>query len=187
MSILVAVRKGTKTVFAADTLTTFGSHKYPPENHSVDKVRRIGRALLGSSGWEIYDDILRDYLGARKRPPPLTDEKMIFKFFIKLWDTLRDRYNLVNEQCNDKDTPFGDLDSTFLIANRKGLYQVSHNLSVTRFERYAAIGSGADYALGALYQLYDRERDAATIARKAAETAIQFHVHCGGDVKVMKV
>jgi len=82
---------------------------------------------------------------------------------------------------------FGNLDASFLIANRGGIYMVSGDMSISRFEQYAAIGSGADYALGALYHLYDQERDAATIARKAVETAIQFNVHCGGDVQVVKV
>ncbi|MHC4513984.1 MAG: hypothetical protein ACYTGW_04985 [Planctomycetota bacterium] len=186
MSILVAVRKGKTTVVAADTLTTFGSHKHPSHNHAVDKVRRVGTALMGASGWEIYNDILDDYVGT-KRAPSLTNEKTIFKFFVKLWSALRDRYNLVNDQCHDRDTPFGNLDASFLIANRRGIYMVSGDLSISRFEQYAAIGSGADYALGALYHLYDQERDAATIARKAVETAIQFNVHCGGDVRVVKV
>ncbi len=186
MSILVAVKKGKDTVLAADTLTTFGSHRYPAQNQSVDKIRRLGSALLGSSGWEIYDDIINDFVG-QKRSPSLTNEKTIFKFFVRLWAALKDRYNLVNEQCDDRDTPFGNLDATFLIANRKAIYMVSGDLSISRFEQYAAIGSGSDYALGALYNLYDQERNAATIARRAAETAIQFNVHCGGDVKVEKV
>lgn len=186
MSILVAAKKGRNTVLAADTLTTFGSHKHPILNYSVDKIRRVGTALMGATGWQLYRDILDDYLGS-KRPPPLTSEKTIFKFFVKLWGALRERYNLVNDQCHDRDTPFGDLDAEFLIANRKGIYMVSGDLSIARFERYAAIGSGADYALGALYQLYDREQDPATIARKAIETAIQFNVHCGGEARVVKL
>ncbi len=186
MSILVAVKKGKSTVLAADSLATFGSERHPNSNYSVDKLRRVGTALMGASGWEIYKDILDDYLGG-KRPPTLTNEKTIFKFFVKLWAALQDRYNLVNEQCHDRDTPFGNLDASFLIANRSGIYMVSDDMSIARFEQYAAIGSGADYALGALYHLYGQERDAATIARKAVETAIQFNVHCGGDVQVVKV
>ena len=189
MSILVAIRKGSKTAFAADTLTTFGSHKYPTSNLAVQKIRRVGTALMGSSGWHLYNDILDDYLGrvGKKRPPSLANEKAIFKFFVKLWGALKDRYNMVNEQCEDKDSPFGNLDASFLIANRKGIYMVSGDLSISRFDQYAAIGSGTDYALGAIHQLYGRERDPATIARKAVETAIQFNVHCGGDVVVKKV
>ena len=70
------------------------------------------------------------------------------------------------------------------MANSNGVFYVAPNLGVTRFEKYFAIGTGADYSLGALYQLYERETDVARTARAAVETAIAFNVNCGGSVEL---
>ena len=60
-------------------------------------------------------------------------------------------------------------------------------MDVSRFEQYYAIGSGAEYALGALYNLYEWEQSAEIIARGAVETAIAFDVYCGGEINVSAV
>ena len=186
MTIVVAVRKGKRTVLAADSMTSFGSEKQPPENLAVRKLRQVGSAWLGFSGWGIYEQILDDVLTAR-RTPALTSQRAVFRFFVSLWHQLKERYTYVNEQGEDKDTPFADLDASFLIASRKGIWMVSSNLTVTPFQRYQAVGGGAPYALGALHSLYDREGDAGTLARAAIEAASAFDVHCGGAIQVEEV
>jgi ATP-dependent protease HslVU (ClpYQ) peptidase subunit len=55
-------------------------------------------------------------------------------------------------------------------------------MSVTQFEQYYAIGSGAPYALGATHALYKETADAEVIARKAAEAAMALDLYCGGSV-----
>jgi ATP-dependent protease HslVU (ClpYQ) peptidase subunit len=135
----------------------------------------------------LYDDILNHYLS--KNPDiRLDDPQTIFNFFVDLWKELHERYNFVNDQCGEeKDSPFGDLDSSFLIASANGLFHVGSDLSVTSFERYYAIGSGADYGLGALYTLYHQDLDARTIAERAVLAAIAFDTRCGGDIMVKGV
>ena len=75
---------------------------------------------------------------------------------------------------------------SFLVANPQGVFYVAPNLGVTRFEQYYAIGSGADYSLGAVYQLYGNELNAHEIARTAVETAMAFNVNCGGRVETLE-
>jgi ATP-dependent HslUV protease subunit HslV len=186
MSIVVAVAKQQRTVMAADTQSNFGSEVLPADNQSTLKVRRVGRSLLGRSGWGVYDNILDDLLGEGEEPA-LDDARGIFRFFTDLWRVLHGRYAFVNDQAKRKDSPFGDLGGSFLVANRRGIFYVAPNLGITRFEKYYAIGAGADYSLGALHQLYDRETDAARMARSAVETAIAFNVNCGGRIEVTEV
>jgi ATP-dependent protease HslVU (ClpYQ) peptidase subunit len=182
MSVVVAVTKNHSTILAADSLTLFGSsQRMPAANSSTTKVRRIGSALLGATGWGIYDNILDNFL-VEHPPPTFGSESEIFAFFLELWRALHDRYSFVNDQCHDKDSPFGDLDSTFLIGTGEGIFKVSHDMDVARFKQYYAIGSGSEYALGAMHQLYDQSLDAAEIARRAVRTAIEFDVNCGGEV-----
>jgi ATP-dependent protease HslVU (ClpYQ) peptidase subunit len=182
VSIAVAVQKHGELVVAADTLTTFGNTKVPHQLHAAQKIRRAGGSWLATTGWGLYDNILQDHL-ARGKSPRLETEPQIFDFFLKLWKALHRKYTLVNDQIEEKESgPFGNMDSTFLVANRRGIFYVAPDLSVTTVERYFAIGSGAPFALGALHALYDGKLGAAELARKAVEAAIDFDNYCGGAV-----
>jgi ATP-dependent HslUV protease subunit HslV len=186
MSIAVAVQKGKKTVVAADTLSSFGDQRIAGENLVTSKVRRVGSALVATTGWAVYENILADFLEG-KRAPALRDEASIFAFFMKLWKALHERYPFVNDQSEERDTPFGDLAASFLIANRSGIYKVSSDTSVCRFRQYYAIGCGADYALGALHVLYGERGSARDVARRAVEASIAFDVHCGGEIELFEL
>ena len=186
MSVIVAVTTS-RTVLAADSQTSFGdSQRIPSVNCRTRKVRRVGDALLGAAGWGVYDYIFDNFLEEGPEPD-LTDDRAIFAFFLDLWKALHEKYPFVNDQSQGKDSPFGDLDSSFLIASRTGIYKVSHDLDVCSFDQYYAIGSGAEYAMGALHALYDGGGDPVALARAAVEAAIQFDVHCGGDPDVLEL
>jgi ATP-dependent protease HslVU (ClpYQ) peptidase subunit len=123
-----------------------------------------------------------------KKVPPLSDRRSVFSFFLKLWKTLHERYSFVNDQCGkEEESPFGDLDASFLIINAGGIFYVGSDMSVTQFESYFAIGAGSDYSLGALYALYDGGQDAEFLARKAVEAGIAFDNRCGGPIEVKKI
>ncbi len=186
MSIVIAVTKNGTTVMAADSLNVFGQERIPTDNSKATKVRRVGGVLFAFTGWSVYDNIIEHLLAGRDAPP-LEEANEIFTFFMELWRELHDRYQFVNDQCREKDTPFGDLDASFLIANRTGIYKVSQDASVCRFDKYYAIGSGSYYALGAVHQVYDQEQDAAKIAQRSVETAIEFDIYCGGEIDVFEV
>ncbi len=185
MSVICAVCKNGQTVMAADTLTLFGDDDVAaPANASSRKFMHLGDSLVGGAGWGIYDDILRDHL-SDEQPPDLSDERVIFRFFLDLWKALHDNYTFVNDQAASRDTPFGDLDSTFVIANSTGLFKVSSDLCVTRFQQYVSVGSGSQYAYGAMQALYDRPNETAeSIARSGVAAGIALNVHCGGEVDV---
>lgn len=183
MSIAVAVQKHGELVIAADSLTTIGNTKVPLGLHAAKKIRRVGASWLATTGWGVYENILEDYL-TKSRGVRLESQQQIFEFFLKLWKALHKRYTLVNDQIEEKDSgPFANLDSTFLIANHRGIFYVAPDLSVMTVSRYFAIGSGAPFSLGALHGLYDGRLDAAALAKKAVEAAIDFDNFCGGEVQ----
>jgi len=187
MSIAVAVKKNGKTVIAADTLSVFGDRRVPMQNHRASKIIQIGDTRVAMAGWGLYDNLMTDFL-SRGRKPALTQEKDVYAFFLKLWTQLKERYTLVNDQPHaDDESPFADIDSSFLTASRHGIFHISGNLTVTSFMQYYAIGSGSDYALGTLFTLFDVEEDAAVLARRACESAIAFDVNCGGEIDIYEV
>jgi ATP-dependent protease HslVU (ClpYQ) peptidase subunit len=186
MSIVVAVRKAGRTVMAADRQTSFGSEVLPAENQQSRKIRQLGDTLLGRAGWSVYENILDHWL-ADRTPPVITCTADVFLFFKELWKGLHDGYAFVNDQSRGKDTPFGDLGGAFLMASEAGIYHISPNMGVSEFRQYYAIGSGADYALGALFARYETDEDAESLARLAVEAGTTFNVHCGGGTEVLSV
>lgn len=187
MSIAVAVRKGTTIAVAADSQENFGDRKVVGSNHRATKIMSLGGSELAMTGWGVYDNVFTDYFQSR-RAPRFASEREIFTFFVRLWKDLRKRYSFVDDQVAEDDrSPFADLDSSFLVANRHGIFHVSGDMSVMAFNEYYAIGSGASYALGVLHALYDAEPDAATLARRACEAAVAFDVYCGGDIDVRRI
>ena len=187
MSIAVAVRKGSTIAVAADSQENFGDRKVVGSNHRATKIMSLGGSELAMTGWGVYDNVFHDYLASR-RAPRFASEREIFTFFVRLWKDLRRRYSFVEDQVAEDDrSPFADLDSSFLIGNRHGIFHVSGDMSVMAFREYYAVGSGASYALGVLHALYGSERDAAVLARRACEAAIAFDVYCGGEIDVRRV
>lgn len=181
MTIAVAVKKGNDLVLAADSQTHFGDQREGAPNIAVNKIVPLGGSLLAVSGWALYANILEDY--GQKHPLAAgAGCPEVFRYFLKFWKGLHTSYPFVNDQCgaDDDHTPFGDLDSEFLVVNRRGIFKVCANMSIVEFQHYATIGSGGDYAMGTLFALFDSDLNAEALARRAIEAAIHFDVHCGG-------
>lgn len=186
MSIAVAVRTAKEIVIASDTKRTFGSGAVPESNLVDVKIREAGGAYLAATGWGLYANILDDYLAARRRVR-LTDARSIFTFFRQFWKDLHERYSFVNDQRDGDESPFGDLDASFLVVNARGIFSVACDMSVTEFKEYYAIGSGAPYALGVLHTLYRPNVDPDAVARRAVTTASALDIYCGGEIVLHKV
>lgn len=186
MSIAVAVRTAEEIVLATDSKRTFGGGAVPAENLRDIKMRKVGSAYIATTGWGVYTNILDDYLG-KSRHPQLHDSASIFSFFRNFWKALHQRYAFVNDQCSETDSPFGDLDASFLVASDSGIFYVACDMSVTEFDQYYAVGSGAGYALGAMHALYGGKQSAELMARRAVAAASALDIYCGGDVNLIKL
>ena len=181
MSVIVAVRKGAQIVIAADSQDNFGDLRPPPDNHEAIKLREVGDAVLGSSGWALYDDIFAHYLARRR--VSLANRTAVFDFFVKFWKDLRKNYSFVNDQPGkETETPFANLDASFLVASPGGIFLISSNMSVSEFRQYYAIGSGSDYAIGAAHALYEDQKDPGLIADRAVRAAMAYDNSCGGRI-----
>jgi ATP-dependent HslUV protease subunit HslV len=184
MSIAVAVRTTDQIVLATDSKRTFGGGAVPVDNLRDVKIRRVGGAYIATTGWGVYTNILEDYLrGARQ--PRLVDSATIFTFFRNFWKALHQRYAFVNDQCSETDSPFGDLDASFLVVAPSGIFYVACDMSVTEFDQYYAVGSGAGYALGAMHALYGGKNTAELVARRAVAAATALDIYCGGEVNLV--
>jgi len=184
MSIAVAIRNARQIVLGSDTQTSFGSSRVPTDNLKTTKIHQIGDAYLATTGWGLYENILDDYL-ARSPNTKINTKQAIFSFFMAFWKALHEHYPFVKDQPDKEDeSPFGSLDASFLAISMQGVFHIGADMSVSSFEKYYAIGSGADYALGAVAALYEDDLDATVLCRKAISAAIDFDVHCGGEIDI---
>jgi ATP-dependent protease HslVU (ClpYQ) peptidase subunit len=187
VSVAVAVQKGRTIAVAADTQENFGDRRVLRGDHSSSKIMKVGGSYIAQTGWGLYENILGDYL-VKAGTPRFRNEREIFVFFNRFWKRMRKDYSFVNDQpIQDDKSPFADLDASFLIVNPGGIFHVTGQMSVTRFTRFDAIGSGAPYALGALHTLYDLASHAEEIARRACAAALHFDISCGGTLDVFTV
>jgi ATP-dependent HslUV protease subunit HslV len=186
MTIAVAVRKGGRTVLAADSLVNFGGQRFSAENCKFHKIKRVGDSFLVWAGWSLYAEMLNAHL-SRHPPPALRSEAEVFTFFVQFWRAMRDDYTFMQRVTPSVEHPFADLDSVFLLANQAGIFRVASDMDVTLFEQYTAIGSGSKYSLGALRILYEQLDDVAEIARRAVQVGIDSDVYCGGPIDLSEV
>ncbi len=173
MTTIAVVRKNGVAAIAADTLTKWGSAKESAAyiaNH--EKVLQVGDSYLGITGSATFKMILKDYFG-HGTDVRLGSSAEIFRTWNKLHAALKERYYLLPEE--DKEDALESSRLDVLIANPQGIFGVSGHRTVQEFSRFYAYGTGSDYALGALYSVYDDPaRTAADIARHAIETAAEF-------------
>mgnify|MGYP001195339205 CR=1 FL=1 len=81
MSIVTAVRSSQSITIAADTLAVFGEGMIvPTQNARTSKLMPIGNAIVGDTGWAVYDDII-DHWMTEKEPPTLDSKTSVFGFF----------------------------------------------------------------------------------------------------------
>jgi ATP-dependent protease HslVU (ClpYQ) peptidase subunit len=174
------VRKGKKACIAADSLTTWGSHIRERRGYSLgnDKVFKYEDSYIGLVGFAGHQMVLKSYLFGLEEPADFSSGPAIFEFWRKMHRELKDSY-FVNPR-DDKDDPYESSRILALICNPHGLFYVSDLRSVVTFSRYWAIGSGQEYALGALYANYDRYRDPLDIAKASIAAACEFDNHSDG-------
>lgn len=183
MTTIAVVRKGGVAAIAADTLTKWGSAKESAEyvvNH--EKIFPLANGFIAVTGDAVFKHIVRDYFGAQEGAPKLDNVANIFRTWNRLHADFKERYFLQPEE--EKEDAVESTRVDVLLANPHGIFGVSGQRTVQEFSKFYAYGSGSDYALGALYSVYDRpDMDAEAVARHAIAAAIEFDDGTGGPIQ----
>ena len=174
MSTIVVVKKNNHVCIAADSLMSFGDLRFNA-HHNVhsDKIQPLNNdgyiGIVGSAAHElVLDHVLkRDDLSLK-----WNNRRAIFDSFCQLHPILKEHYFLNTKE--DDDDPYEASQIDALLATPQGIFGVYTLREVCEYSQYWAIGSGSDYALGALLSLYDRLDSAEEIARAAVEAGAMF-------------
>lgn len=175
MTTVVVVRKGGSACIAADSLTTFGEQKLPPQydRHS-DKIQLVGDGAISIVGSAAHAPVFDSVLQARRVELDLHDRMSIFESFRALHAELKDHYFLnPKEEESDKD-PYESSRIDALVANPGGIFGVYALREVYEYRRFWAAGSGADYALGAMYAAWEHADSAEQVARIGVTAGAEF-------------
>jgi ATP-dependent HslUV protease, peptidase subunit HslV len=174
MGIVLAVKKKDSICIASDSMTVIGSSTKLTGDQlaNSEKIVTWGSSYIGTTDHPVWPLVLRNYITQSKHKPALKSKEEIFDELLKMHPILKDKYYLVPEE--DDDYPFESSRFESLIVNSHGIFKTYVLRSVQHFVHFAAIGSGAPYALGALYALYDRLDSAEEIAQAALNATIEF-------------
>ena len=179
MSIVVVARKNGEACIASDTLTMFGDQLESAKYHEeADKIIAVGNAFVGSVGDAAHDLVLQSLFASLRQPPAFRDRREIFEFLLKQHPRLKDKYFLQPATGEEHD-PYEASHFNLLVASPYGIFGIYILREVYEYTRFAAIGSGERYALGAMFTVYDRYESAADIARAGVEAAVEFNSECG--------
>ena len=174
MSTIVVVRKNGKACIAADSLTTFGELRMGSEfDNAHDKVQSYGDGYFGIVGSAAHSLVMESVIKNKKVEIDFSDRMAIFETFRKLHPVLKDKYFL--NAKDDDDDPYEASHIDALICNKTGIFGIYSLREVSEYKKFWAIGSGSEFALGAMYALYDRLDSAEDIARAGVEAGAEFN------------
>jgi ATP-dependent protease HslVU (ClpYQ) peptidase subunit len=185
MTTIVAVRKNGFAAIAADTLTTFGNTRLPAHlDASHDKILHIGNSYVCICGSAAHHLVLAN-LFSKMPEIQLNSKAEIFETFRKLHPVLKEECFLNPKE--DEEDPYESSQITALIVNASGIFGVYSMREVFEYTQFWAIGSGHEFALGALHHAYSHHATAADVARAGVEAGIAFDKNSGLPVTLYHV
>jgi ATP-dependent protease HslVU (ClpYQ) peptidase subunit len=216
MTTIVAVRKNGVVAIAADTLTTFGNTRLPSHlDASHDKILHIGGSHVGVCGSAAHHLVLANLLaktpgaattrrseasGAGMAASPslpqtagfTSESEVQLNSKAEIFETFRKLHPILKEECflnpkEDEEDPYESSQITALIANAYGIFGIYSMREVFEYTQFWAIGSGHEFALGALSHAYPRYDSAEEIARAGVEAGIALDKNSAAPVTLYTV
>src|SRR5258706_13155998 len=144
-----------------------------------------GDSYLGVAGSAAHQLVLENLLS---RTPNLNfhGKAAIYDVFRKLHPVLKDEAFLNPKE--EEDDPYESSQMTVMIANPTGIFAVYSMREVFEFDRFWAIGSGRDFALGAMYGGYEgKSKTAAAVAQAGIHAGAEFDTGTSEPVHLFEV
>ncbi|MEM8863630.1 MAG: hypothetical protein AAGD96_35425, partial [Chloroflexota bacterium] len=117
----------------------------------------------------------------------LISRSEIFRWMLSHQDMLKTEYYLKPDIQSDKNQQIESQGMNALLANPYGIFSITCYRDVTEYSKFWALGSGANFALGAMDILYSQKLTASEIAKEAALTATKFSPGCAPPIHVESI
>lgn len=177
MSVVVVVKKDKKCVIASDSLTSFGNLKVTRSYAHCNKIHQVNDSYLGIVGATAHDNVFEHIIEKEQKILQFNDASSIFDTYLKLHPILKEKYFLNTSERDDDEYESSQIHA--LIANPNGIFGMYSLRDVFEFEKFWAIGSGTEYALGAMFANYDIFDEPEKIAEVGVKAACEFDDGCG--------
>jgi ATP-dependent HslUV protease, peptidase subunit HslV len=187
MTTVCVVKKGNQVAIAADALVTFGDTRLSNRFEANDKIIEIesadGMSYLGTAGTVAHFPALRKaLLKLPKAERKLHTKDDVYDTFLKLHPVLKETFFL---QTKEEDVdPYESMQFSVLIANSGGIFGIYSYREIFEFKRFWGIGSGRNFALGAMHASFDKAKTARDIALAGVEAGCEFDKNSGGPIQV---
>ena len=168
MSTIVAVVKNNVACIAADSLTTFGDTKQPAEFVSdSDKIIRFSGYssdnYMGIVGSAAHQLVMQNLIISHADKIDFSNRLSIFNTFKIIHPILKEEYFLNSKEEDDDSYESSRVDA--LIMNSNGIFGLYSLREVDQYSRFWAVGSGSEFALGAMHAAYESLDSAEAIAQ----------------------
>ncbi len=185
MTTIVVVKKDGMAVIAGDTLTTFGSTRLGSVHDAApEKLLKHGDTYFGIAGSAAHQLVLENLL--KKHPEfKFHGRDEIYESFRKIHPILKDEAFLNPKE--EDDDPYESSQLTALVVNPTGIFGVYSMREVFEFDRFWSIGSGRDFALGAMYAVYDTKKSAKDIAKMGVIAGAEYDTGTGLPMNIATV
>ncbi|MCS6884743.1 MAG: MFS transporter [Acidobacteriota bacterium] len=172
MSTLVVVRKDEYAAIASDTLTTFGDRRLSAAyNKKAHKIVKFGHSHIGVVGSAahlmVIESVLQEFSDLT-----LATTIEIYEFLRTLHPILKEKYFLNPKE--DESDPYESTQINALLINQHGIFGIYSLREVYEYNTFWAIGSGAEFALGAMFAIYDQLKSAEEIAKLGVRAGCEF-------------
>jgi ATP-dependent HslUV protease subunit HslV len=172
MTTIAVVRKNDTIAIAADSLTTFGDTRLSARfDRTPEKIVRYRETCIGLCGSAAHQLVFESLL-AKHGDLDFSTKAAIFETFRKLHPILKEQHFLNPKE--EDDDPYESTQITALVANPQGIFGVYSMREVFEYTQFWAVGSGREFALGAMNALYPRLKTAAAVARVGVEAGATF-------------
>ena len=172
MTTCVVVRKNNQVAIAADSLVTFGDTRLSHAYEANRKIFQVGDSYITLAGTAAHFPVMRKLLTDMGEECRLRSRDEVFATFTRAHQILKETYFLNTKE--DEDDPYESSQIISLIANPHGIFGIYSYREVFSFDRFWGIGSGRNFALGAMYAAYDSALDARAIAEIGVQAGAEF-------------
>jgi ATP-dependent protease HslVU (ClpYQ) peptidase subunit len=175
MSTVVIVKKAGRVAIAADTLLSFGDikcrGKYIENKDKIIKFKDNYIGLVGSAAHSnVFYSIINNYADLLS----FKSKEDIFESSLRLHPILKEKYFLTTQEGEQSEQVYESSQINALIANRYGIFGLFSWREVYEYEKFWAIGSGSNFALGAMHAAYDLLNSPEMIAKAGVEAGAEF-------------
>jgi ATP-dependent protease HslVU (ClpYQ) peptidase subunit len=174
MSTIVVAKKAGRACIAADSLTSFGDLRLGSEyDVDNDKILVHEGSYIGIVGSAAHQLVMESILADKEIKIDFSSKLSVFETFRSLHPVLKEKYFL--NAKDEEDDPYESTHIDALIASPHGIFGVHSLREVSEYGKFWAIGSGSEYALGAMFAVYDQYDTAEEIAAVGVKAGAEFN------------